>query len=62
MANILGQFLRFLHYQLIYMIETETDHSLLLQLIKTSSTLLYITPYSKMNKGLASSVVSALLT
>ena len=25
MANILGQFLRFLHYQLIYMIDSEME-------------------------------------
>jgi hypothetical protein len=67
MENTLGQFLRFLHYQIIYMIETELevsvhgDQQLLTQLIKTLGTLIHITPYAKMNKGLASIIVQELL-
>ena len=67
MENTLGQFLRFLHYQMLFMIETELevsvhgDQQLLTQLIKTMGTLIHITPYAKMNKGLASTIVQELL-
>eukprot|EP00347_Sterkiella_histriomuscorum_P021491 403333793 len=60
-SNYLGQFLRYLHYTMIFMIDQEKDTRLVPSYIKTLSALISTTPYSKMNKGLAGLVIEQLV-
>jgi hypothetical protein len=57
----LGQFLRFLHYTVNALIESETNQQMLITHIKLATTLLHQTPYSKMLPGLPSSLMKTLV-
>ena len=50
----LGVFLRLLHYMMFVMLTSETEPILLVQELRICSTLLSVTPYTKMRAGLAS--------
>ena len=61
MATKLGHFLRYLHYLLSAMIrDPEEEPQLLTQLIKTAGTLMHVTPYKFMLKGLSNHLLDAI--